>query len=215
VKKFFLKEFPFIFLFMLLSGFFYIRGCEFVDFMELKSLDYRVKIKGREKPVDDVVIVAIDEKSIKEIGRWPWSRDVVARGIEKLINMGAKVIGLDIVFSEREEFKQKEKVFEFLNELEDEELKKSLISVVQSINPDKKLIDTFKRYGENIVAGYFLFMSEEEIGSIKIKWTDRYIKNSAVNVIINSTPEIPLSLKKAVAVENNIQDIEASAHICG
>jgi len=211
LKKFFLKEFPFIFLFMLLSGFFYIRGCEFVDFMELKSLDYRVKLKGREKPVDDVVIVAIDEKSIKEIGRWPWSRDVIAHGIEKLINMGAKVIGLDIVFSEREEFRQKEKVIEFLNQLEDEELRKNLISVVQSINPDKKLIDTFKRYGEKIVAGYFAFMSEEEIGGIKIKWTDRYIKSSEVNVIINSTPEIPPLLKSAVAVENNIQDIESSA----
>jgi adenylate cyclase len=211
MKKFFLKEFPFIFLFMLLSGFFYIRGCEFVDFMELKSLDYRVKIKGREKPVDDVVIVAIDEKSIKEIGRWPWSRDVIARGIEKLINMGAKVIGLDIVFSEREEFRQKEKVIEFLNQLEDEELKKNLINVIQNINPDKKLIETFKKFNDKVVAGYFVFMSEEELGSIKMKWTDRYIKNSAVNVIINSTPQTPILLRKAIAVENNIQEIEASA----
>jgi len=196
---------------MLLSGFFYIRGCEFVDYMELKSLDYRVKIKGREKPVDDVVIVAIDEKSIKEIGRWPWSRDVIAKGIEMLINMGARVIGLDIVFSEREEFKQKEKVIEFLNQLEDEELRKNLIEVIQGINPDKKLIESIKRFRDKVVAGYFVFMSEEEIGSIKIKWTDRYIKNSAVNVLINSTPEIPVMVRKAVAVENNIPDIEASA----
>ncbi len=208
MKKFLLKEFPFIFLFMLLSGFFYIRGCEFIDYMELKSLDYRVKIKGKEKPVEDVIIVAIDEKSIKELGRWPWSRDIIAQGIEKLIKMGAKTVGLDIVFSEREEFKQKEKFIEFLEQMEDEELKKNLSVVIRNINPDKNLVETFRRYRENIVAGYFVFMKEEEIGDVKIKWSDRYIKNSFVNVIINSTPSVEPVLKRAIAVENNIQDIE-------
>lgn len=196
---------------MLLSGFFYIRGCEFIDFMELKSLDYRVRIKGKETPVEDVVIVAIDEKSIKEIGRWPWSRDIIANGVEKLFKMGAKVIGLDIVFSEREEFKQKEKLLEFFNQFEDEDLRKTLTEVLQSINPDKKLIDVFRRYRENIVAGYFGFMREEEVGSAKLKWTDRYIKNSEIKVIVNSTPDVEPGLKKAIAVENNIPEIESSA----
>lgn len=50
----------------------------------------------------DIVIVAIDEASLASIGRWPWSRTVHADLIEKLRLSQAKVIGIDIIFSERE-----------------------------------------------------------------------------------------------------------------
>lgn len=71
----------------------------------LQQLDYRLKdarfrVRGPIKPHNDVVVVAIDHKSIKEIGRWPWSREVTARLVENLAQYGAKVTALDIVFSE-------------------------------------------------------------------------------------------------------------------
>ena len=50
----------------------------------------------------DIVIVAIDEASLKSIGRWPWSRNVHADLINKLKQQQARVIGLDIIFSEPE-----------------------------------------------------------------------------------------------------------------
>lgn len=71
----------------------------------LQQLDYRMKdarfrIRGPVKPDKDVVVVAIDHASIKEIGRWPWSREVTGRLIENLAQYGTKVTALDIVFSE-------------------------------------------------------------------------------------------------------------------
>ncbi|MCU7796572.1 MAG: CHASE2 domain-containing protein [Candidatus Thiodiazotropha sp. (ex Myrtea spinifera)] len=51
-------------------------------------------------PSDDIVIVAIDEKSLEALGRWPWSRKVHARLVEKLSLAGAKAIVLDVLFSE-------------------------------------------------------------------------------------------------------------------
>ena len=51
-------------------------------------------------PSDDIVIVAVDEKSLEELGRWPWSREVHARLVERLTQAGAKAIVLDILFSE-------------------------------------------------------------------------------------------------------------------
>lgn len=215
MKNFFLKEFPFIFIFMLLSGFFYIRGCELIDIMELKSLDYRFRIKGEEIPCEEVVIVAVDEKSVKELGRWPWSRDVIAAGIEKLLKMGASVVGLDIIFSEKEEFRQRDKVIEFLYGIEDEKLREELIDVVRRINPDRKLIETFRKFGDKIVTGYFMFMKKEEMGEVNPLWTDTYIKNSEIKVIINSTPSIPPHIPQAIAVENNIEDIEKASHHFG
>jgi adenylate cyclase len=72
----------------------------------LQQLDFRMKdarfrIRGPVKPDKDVVIVAIDHKSIKELGRWPWSREVTGTLVESLGEFyGTKVTALDIVFSE-------------------------------------------------------------------------------------------------------------------
>jgi len=50
----------------------------------------------------DIVIVAIDEASLESIGRWPWSRIVHADLVNKLKHEQARVIGLDVIFSEPE-----------------------------------------------------------------------------------------------------------------
>ena len=70
-----------------------------------QSLDGRVrdfyfKVRGEEKTTPNVVIVDIDEKSLKELGQWPWERDKFAHILENLTKKGAGIIGLDIVFAE-------------------------------------------------------------------------------------------------------------------
>ncbi|MBT0960081.1 CHASE2 domain-containing protein [Denitromonas iodatirespirans] len=47
-----------------------------------------------------VVIVAIDDPSLAEIGRWPWRRSVHAALIERLTRAGARSIVMDIILSE-------------------------------------------------------------------------------------------------------------------
>ncbi len=69
------------------------------------SLDNRLRdflfvIRGELPKNDKIVIVDIDEKSLKKYGQWPWSRDLVAKLLYKLSDGGAGVIGLDIVFAE-------------------------------------------------------------------------------------------------------------------
>ena len=51
-------------------------------------------------PGKRVVIVDIDERSLMTLGQWPWRRDVIGRLITRLRDMGASVIGLDIIFAE-------------------------------------------------------------------------------------------------------------------
>lgn len=48
----------------------------------------------------DIVLVAVDENSLSQLGRWPWSRRLHAALIDRLKADGAKVIALDIVFAE-------------------------------------------------------------------------------------------------------------------
>lgn len=49
-----------------------------------------------------VVIVDIDEKSLQQVGRWPWSRQMVAQMLEQLTAAGASVVAFDVIFSEPE-----------------------------------------------------------------------------------------------------------------
>ncbi len=53
------------------------------------------------KPIDkNIVIVAIDNQSIEQIGQWPWPREVFAKALSKLEKAKPKSVGLDIMFSE-------------------------------------------------------------------------------------------------------------------
>lgn len=51
---------------------------------------------------DDTIIIAIDDESLNEIGRWPWPRSTHARLINKLELESPRVIGLDIIFNEHD-----------------------------------------------------------------------------------------------------------------
>ncbi|MFI0545310.1 MAG: CHASE2 domain-containing serine/threonine-protein kinase [Brachymonas sp.] len=52
------------------------------------------------QPAPNIAIIAIDETSIANIGRWPWSREIHAQLIDKLAQAKAKVIGYTVFFSE-------------------------------------------------------------------------------------------------------------------
>lgn len=73
-----------------------------METLEEKLYDYRFKIRGVVQPPQNIVIAAIDEKSIEKLGRFPWGRDKIARLVEKLTEGGAEIIVFDIILSERE-----------------------------------------------------------------------------------------------------------------
>src|SRR5258706_3578717 len=50
-----------------------------------------------------IVFLDIDEKSLGEIGRWPWSRNIMARLMDRLFDeYGVAMVGFDIVWAERD-----------------------------------------------------------------------------------------------------------------
>jgi adenylate cyclase len=68
--------------------------------LDLAVYDWRMRLDA---PTLDtrIAIVDIDEKSLAELGRWPWSRDVVAQLVTKLGGQyRARAIGFDVMFSE-------------------------------------------------------------------------------------------------------------------
>ncbi|MDO8962818.1 MAG: CHASE2 domain-containing protein [Methylophilus sp.] len=52
---------------------------------------------------NDVVIVAVDQNSLSEIGRWPWTRNIHAQLIQRISAESPAVIGFDVIFAESEQ----------------------------------------------------------------------------------------------------------------
>lgn len=75
-------------------------GCGLLDGLEWQMYDMNFWLRGELMPDKRIVIVAMDEQSMKEIGRWPWSRSFHAELIDKLYHAGARTIGMDILFAE-------------------------------------------------------------------------------------------------------------------
>lgn len=67
--------------------------------LELKSID---PFYTTHSPHPDIVILAIDNKSLQKIGRWPWSRSTHAQIINKLERYNPAIVGLDVIFAEEE-----------------------------------------------------------------------------------------------------------------
>lgn len=88
-------------------------GADYMEFgkkMENGMLDLRFKMRDEisPKPSDEVVILAIDDQSMQTLQiRWPWPRSMYAKAIDRLSQAGARVIALDLVFSEVSEADRK------------------------------------------------------------------------------------------------------------
>ena len=67
---------------------------------ELQTLDLRFKLRPPLKVSPDIVIIEINEDTIKEFGRWPFSREYHAYLIDSLRQLGARAIVFDILFGE-------------------------------------------------------------------------------------------------------------------
>jgi adenylate/guanylate cyclase len=73
----------------------------------LRSFDDRMRdayflYRGEMPNGGSVVIVDIDEASLRALGQWPWSRDKLSKIIENLTSAGVAVIGIDAVFAEED-----------------------------------------------------------------------------------------------------------------
>ena len=85
---------------VLLAGFFV--GIGPLDSLESKLYDLRAKMRASHKVGDEIVIVAVDDASIQQLGRWPWPRGYMADLVDQLSENEAKVIALDLLYSDAE-----------------------------------------------------------------------------------------------------------------
>jgi serine/threonine-protein kinase len=148
-------------------------GSQLIQGLERTAYDWGVRASSR-TPSDKVAIIAIDKQSIDNIGRWPWSREVHAKMVERLSAAKAKVIGYTVFFSEP----QLDPGLVYVNRLletyrkivppdagapprgvspEVLEMGATLQEAESALNTDKKLADSFAKAGNVVLPMLFTF----------------------------------------------------------
>ncbi len=69
----------------------------------LRTYDIFSKFRKTSASTDAIQIVAIDEESVANLGRWPWPRALVAQLLDEVAGGGARVMGLNIFYSEADQ----------------------------------------------------------------------------------------------------------------
>jgi len=69
---------------------------------ELYALDMRFQHASSARPPENILHVDIDDRSLTEVGRWPWPRQTLAEIVAVLNECGARAIALDIIMPEQQ-----------------------------------------------------------------------------------------------------------------
>lgn len=130
---------------------------DFIDQLSAILYDYRLRLTMPRTVDDRIAILDIDEKSLKEEGRWPWGRDRLALLMDKLFDKyGVAVVGFDVVFAEKDESSGL-KVLQKLgqNQLKGDVQFQSALSQIQpQLEYDKLFAGKIKN--RKVVLGYYL-----------------------------------------------------------
>ncbi|PPC75944.1 adenylate/guanylate cyclase domain-containing protein [Pokkaliibacter plantistimulans] len=99
--------------------------------------DFRLKSTLRWRPHSSlpIVIVDIDERSLREQGRWPWNRDKVAQMLANLAQAGTAVVAFDILFAEP----QNNPVQLVMTHVQDPQIRQQLAPLVEQLDADQAL----------------------------------------------------------------------------
>lgn len=87
---------------ILLAGVIFVTYSEVLERFDFIIYDKLSTLKPY-SPDPDIVIVAIDDESLKVLGHWPWSRELHAEFINRLITIGNKAVALDVLFLESQQ----------------------------------------------------------------------------------------------------------------
>jgi len=158
--------------------------------LERKAYDFGVQASTRDAG-DQIAMIVIDDQSIANIGRWPWSREVHAAMFSKLASASPKVIGSTVYFLEP----QVDPGLSYINQISDlvssisalkeapeaTQLHSLLKEAKTSLNADAKLVTSIQQANNVILA--MPFTLGEPRGNLDKPLPDFVRKNALVNIV--------------------------------
>jgi eukaryotic-like serine/threonine-protein kinase len=175
--------------FMLFAG-----NSDLLQSLERKAYDMGVQATSR-APSDKIAVIAIDEVSLANIGRWPWSRDKLAKMIDLLAGAKAKVVGNTVLLSEAQidpGYQYIQKLLEIAQKTPDGAQAGEFVSILreaeQTLNTDRKLGESFEKAGNVVQA--MLFEVRAPQGRPDKPLPD-YVTKSGLSVPLKANDDLP------------------------
>jgi len=191
--------------------------------LELMCQNAHFQVRGPVQPGPEVAIIAIDEKSVDELGRWPWSRKTMSRLVEKLVERQVRVIGFDMVFSSPHENPFEEELENLRSEIDAKDhpqVKEMLDRFLRDSNYDAQFASTLRK-SDRAVMGYFFHFRPEGLDHLSQEDLTEYfqsVKRSQFSGFLKSNDKVDLSTVEfptAYAVEANIPVISDQVRQAG
>ncbi len=193
--------------------------------LELFFQNAHFQWRGPLKPGPEVVIAAIDEKSIDELGRWPWPRKKLAQLVDKLVQHQVKVIGFDMVLSSADESSGKNNLKKIKTTLK-ENIKDGLLidkvldPIIQKSDNDAILATALKKSKRSVLGFFFHFNPEglEHLTPEELNGYFKNIKRTQFGGFLKVPGDVELStvdFRTAYAVESNIPSLSQNARSQG
>lgn len=139
--------------------------------LELKTLETRFQLRGPLAPSKAIVIVAIDDYSIEQLGRWPWPRSYHAEAVKALFEDGARVIGFDLILSEPDDSFERVKLRElrqYFQSLsistqtkEGQDFGRQLHEVVEACNNDQQFAEAMGK-SKKVGLGLYFHLPDKD-----------------------------------------------------
>jgi eukaryotic-like serine/threonine-protein kinase len=138
---------------VLVAGWALYQSTDVIDTLENRFYDFGI-VQADKKPSDQIAIIAIDDQSLANVGRWPWSRDVQAQLIDAISAGKPKAIVNSVYYSEP----QLEKGLPFLQKIrqsisaEDAAANPSLDAIAQIAAQGETALDADGRLAKSLAA---------------------------------------------------------------
>jgi eukaryotic-like serine/threonine-protein kinase len=126
---------------VLVLGWIFHQSTDVVETLENRFYDFGI-VQAHKKPSDQIAIIAIDDQSLANIGRWPWSRDVQAQLIDAISAGKPKAIVNGVYYSEA----QLEKGLPYL-----QKIRQSISAEDAAANPNLATIAKIASEGEAVL----------------------------------------------------------------
>ncbi len=179
-------------------------GSDLMQSLERKAYDLGVRASSR-APSDKVAVIAIDEQSIANLGRWPWPREIQARMLDLLAAGRAKVVGNTAFFFEPQadaglayinkigallDASTLKNISDPAHQTELAQLNALLQDASQSLDNDRKFGDSMARANDALLAMFFEL--GEPQGKPDKPLPDYVIKNALVSVKGDAGGDLPI-----------------------
>ncbi|GAB4122049.1 MAG: hypothetical protein Fur0026_13990 [Sideroxydans sp.] len=186
--------------------FFFAANTDLIQSLERKAYDWGVRASSRQ-PSDRIAIIAIDDQSIANLGRWPWPREIQAKLLDILAEGHAKVVGQTALFFEPQVDAGLDYILNIAAVLEQtnlaqshpeqwQELQGLMQEALLHLDNDQKMADSMGKIN-NVLLGLFFELGEPQ-GNPDAALPDYVLKNALTNVQSGADAAAPIPARNAL-----------------